>query len=77
MAKETKNKVVFWMLFKRLQDLSGMLVGIGPSAFVESIMGLFPNDPDSCNEYLKKLMIWLTIEPSRWKSVGVFIPTWL
>jgi hypothetical protein len=77
MAKEAKNKVVFWMLFKRLEDLSGMLVAIGPNAFAESIMGLFPDDPDSRNEYLKKLMIWLTIEPSRWKSVGVFIPNWV
>jgi len=77
MAKESKNKVVFWMLFKRLEDLSGMLVGVGPNAFAESIMGLFPDDPDSRNEYLKKLMIWLTIEPSRWKSVGVFIPNWV
>ena len=77
MAKEAKNKVVFWMLFKRLEDLSGMLVGVGPTAFAESIMGLFPNDPDSRNEYVKKLMIWLTIEPSRWKRVGVFIPNWL
>ncbi len=77
MAKEAKNKVVFWMLFKRLEDLSGMLVGVGPTAFAESIMGLFPDDPDSRNEYLKKLMIWLTIEPSRWKSVGVFIPNWV
>ncbi|MEX2681179.1 MAG: hypothetical protein Q6373_006235 [Candidatus Sigynarchaeota archaeon] len=77
MAKEAKNKVVFWMLFKRLEDLSGMLVGVGPNAFAESIMGLFPDDPDSRNEYLKKLMIWLTIEPARWKGVGVFIPTWV
>jgi hypothetical protein len=77
MAKEAKNKVVFWMLFKRLEDLSGMLVGVGPTAFAESIMGLFPDDPDSRNEYLKKLMIWLTIEPTRWKSVGVFIPNWV
>jgi len=77
MAKEAKNKVVFWMLFKRLQDLSGMLVGVGPAAFAESIMGLFPDDPDSRNEYIKKLMIWITIEPSRWKSVGIFIPNWL
>jgi len=77
MAKEAKNKVVFWMLFKRLQDLSGMLVGIGPAAFAESIMGIFPEDPDSRSEYIKKLMIWLTIEPARWKNVGVFIPYWL
>ncbi len=77
MAKESKNKVVFWMLFKRLEDLSGMLVGVGPNAFAESIMGLFPDDPDSRNEYLKKLMIWLTIEPARWKGVGVFIPNWV
>lgn len=77
MAKEAKNKVVFWMLFKRLQDLSGMLVGIGPAAFAESIMGIFPDDPDSRSEYIKKLMIWLTIEPARWKNVGVFIPYWL
>ena len=77
MAKEAKNKVVFWMLFKRLQDLSGMLVGIGPAAFAESITGIFPDDRDSRNEYIKKLMIWLTIEPARWKNVGVFIPNWL
>ncbi|MBN2154357.1 MAG: hypothetical protein JW839_23075 [Candidatus Lokiarchaeota archaeon] len=77
MAKEAKNKVVFWMLFKRLEDLSGMLVAIGPDAFAESITGLFPDDPDSRSEYLKKLMIWLTIEPSRWKGVGVFIPNWV
>ncbi|NMC04395.1 MAG: hypothetical protein GYA24_04245 [Candidatus Lokiarchaeota archaeon] len=77
MAKEAKSRLVFWMLYKRLEDLSGMLVAVGPNAFAESIMGLFPDDPDSRNEYLKKLMIWLTIEPSRWKSVGVFVPTWL
>jgi len=77
MAKEAKNKVVFWMLFKRSQDLSGMLVGIGPAAFAESLMGIFPDDPDSRSEYIKKLMIWLTIEPGRWKNVGVYIPNWL
>jgi len=77
MAKEAKNKAVFWMLFKRMEDLSGILVGVGPNAFAESIMGLFPDDPESRSEYLKKLMIWLTIEPARWKGVGVFIPNFV
>ncbi|MHA1371815.1 MAG: hypothetical protein ACTSRA_19105 [Promethearchaeota archaeon] len=77
MAKEVKNNSIYWLLFKRKQDLSGMLVAIGPKEFIESIIKLLPKDIDSRFEYLKKIMIWLTVGPNKWKNVGIFIPNWL
>ncbi|MHA1793278.1 MAG: hypothetical protein ACTSVI_11580 [Promethearchaeota archaeon] len=77
MCKQMKDDATFWMLFKREQNLSGVLVGIGPDEFVKAFMELLPKDFDSRNEYLKKLLIWLTVEPGKWKNVGVFIPNWL
>jgi hypothetical protein len=77
MAKELKNKAVYWLLFKRNQQMDGVLVAIGPEEFPKSILGLFSNDPESRNEYLKKINIWLTIEPAKWQNVAIFIPTWL
>ncbi|MHA1680196.1 MAG: hypothetical protein ACTSUE_04260 [Promethearchaeota archaeon] len=76
MAKEMKNNSVFWMLLKREQDLSSVLVAIGPDEFAESVNNLFQADPEARYEYLKKILIWLTIEPAKWKNVGIFIPNW-
>lgn len=77
MAKELKSKMAIWLLFKRAQDQSGTLVAVGPEGFAESLLKSFHVDPEGRNEYIKKLMIWITVEPARWKSVGFFIPTWV
>lgn len=77
MAKEARGDTVFWLLFKRQQNLSGILVAAGPDEFVKSVLELFPSDQEAKNEYMKKIMIWLTIEPAKWKAVGVYIPTWI
>nr|MDO8118013.1 hypothetical protein [Candidatus Sigynarchaeota archaeon] len=78
MAKEMKAKATFWLLFKRASDMSGTLVAVGPEPFASSLMAFFPDDDvESRYEHLKKIMIWLTIEPAKWKNVGAFIPNWL
>ncbi|MFX0100066.1 MAG: hypothetical protein ACFFCS_10840 [Candidatus Hodarchaeota archaeon] len=77
MAKEARGDTVFWLLFKRQQNLSGVLVAFGPDEFAKSVLDLFPSEQEARNEYLKKIMIWLTIEPAKWKAVGVYIPSWI
>lgn len=77
MGKEMSNKASFWMLFKREQNLSGSLVAIGPEELAKSVLKLFPKDDDAKHEYFKKIMIWLTVEPAKWKNVALFVPNWL
>jgi hypothetical protein len=77
MAKDVKDKSVYWLLFKRTQQMDGVLVAIGPEEFPLSILKLYSTDPESRNEYLKKINIWLTIEPAKWQNVAIFIPIWL
>ncbi|MBD3187775.1 hypothetical protein GF325_13145 [Candidatus Bathyarchaeota archaeon] len=76
MARDVKDGAVFWLLFKREQNLSGTLVGVGPSEFLGALVRLFPEDVEARNEYIKKILIWLTIEPGKWQNIGVFIPNW-
>lgn len=80
MAKESKAGATYWLLIKRTfnreQNHPGFIVAIGPDSFTKSLIGLIPTDEEARNEYLKKLVIWLTIEPAKWDNVGCFIPNW-
>lgn len=69
--KDNEKQTPFWFLFKRENDLNGILVAIGPEKFAEYLKSSGESDIN-----VKKLLYYFTAYAEKWSNL-VLLPNYL
>jgi hypothetical protein len=70
-AENTEKKVPVWMLIKRENDLTGLLIAVGPDLFYEYL-----NSSKDNLEDIKKILEYIVVYYGKWKTT-ILIPEFL